>query len=327
MAEKTKEEELKQKLLDYFDKRLTDLTTKFQTDIDSIEKIKYDYVDTVIKKFADVEEEHKKHQAEEKTEKEKHDKEKNDKEKKNDKKTDDGKHEKVQKKKIDPTARPKTPMATSSKKPRLKDAHETKDKKDTKTTKTTAGKAPAGGKAAGAKKADTSKRPVTGKVDPKSKTMTKKGAANAKKDPKKGKKDNKKTNKKEEDKKEEEHHEEEEKKPVVINPKYIYTTNDELKKNPGLSCIYFVLKGKYIGDKKKFLHLATHSPLIYKTLGGNMKFLLDDKKKDAQNKANEIEKFLNNYGDLNNYLTKEFAFSKKAINSIAFFKKKKKMKF
>ena len=82
MAEKTKEEELKQKLLDYFDKRLTDLTTKFQTDIDSIEKIKYDYVDTVIKKFEDVEEEHKKHQAEEKTEKEKHDKEKNDKEKK-----------------------------------------------------------------------------------------------------------------------------------------------------------------------------------------------------------------------------------------------------
>ena len=82
MAEKTKEEELKQKLLDYFDKRLTDLTTKFQTDIDLIEKIKYDYVDTVIKKFEDVEEEHKKHQAEEKTEKEKHDKEKNDKEKK-----------------------------------------------------------------------------------------------------------------------------------------------------------------------------------------------------------------------------------------------------
>ena len=35
-----------------------------------------------------------------------------------------------------------------------------------------------------------------------------------------------------------------------------------------------------------------------------------------------LEKFLNNYGDLNNYLTKEFAFSKKAINSIAFFKKK-----
>ena len=77
--EEPKKEE--QKLLDYFDKRLTDLTTKIQTDIDSIEKIKYDYVDTVIKKFEDVEEEHKKHQAEEKTEKEKHDKEKNDKEK------------------------------------------------------------------------------------------------------------------------------------------------------------------------------------------------------------------------------------------------------
>ena len=58
-----------------------------------------------------------------------------------------------------------------------------------------------------------------------------------------------------------------------------------------------------------------------------MKFLLDDKLKDAQNKANEIEKFLNNYGDLNNYLSKEFSLSKKAINSIQFFKKRKKTKF
>ena len=58
-----------------------------------------------------------------------------------------------------------------------------------------------------------------------------------------------------------------------------------------------------------------------------MKFLLDEKKAEVQNKANEIEKFLNNYGDLNTYLTKEFSLSKKAINSIQFFKKKKKKKF
>ena len=51
MTEKTKEEELKQKLLDFFDKKLTDLTTKFQTDIDSIEKMKYEYFDLVIKKI------------------------------------------------------------------------------------------------------------------------------------------------------------------------------------------------------------------------------------------------------------------------------------
>jgi ABC-type Zn2+ transport system substrate-binding protein/surface adhesin len=92
MTEKTKEEELKQKLLDFFDKKLTDLTTKFQTDIDSIEKMKYEYFDLVIKKYEEIEEEHKKHQAEEK---EKHDKEKE----KPEKKSEETKHEKYQKRK------------------------------------------------------------------------------------------------------------------------------------------------------------------------------------------------------------------------------------
>ena len=49
-----------------------------------------------------------------------------------------------------------------------------------------------------------------------------------------------------------------------------------------------------------------------------MKFLLDEKNAGVQNKANEIEKFLNNYDDLNTYLTKEFYLTKKAINSIQF---------
>ena len=143
-------------------------------------------------------------------------------------------------------------------------------------------------------------------------------------DPKKGKKVAKKTNdKKEEDKKEEEEeHHEEEKKPVIINPKYIHNISDELKSNLGISCLYLVIKGKYIDDKKKLLHITTNSPLLYKSTGSSMKYLLDDKKKEVQAKADEIEKFLNNYGDLNTYLTKEFSISKKAINSIQFFKKK-----
>ena len=309
MAEKTKEEELKQKLIDFFDKKLTDLTTNSQSHMDSIQNIKYEIVDTLFTKFKEVEEEHKKQELEEKEriEKEKHDK-----------KTEEGKHEKVQKSKIDPTARPKTPMALgSTRKTKIKeDKHETKEKKETKAKVTI--KAPASSKGAAGKKTDASKRPKTAK-DTKSRANAKKGGANAKKGAKGGgKKDAKKA-----PAKEEEHHEvEEEKKPVVINPAYIYTTNDELKNNPGLSCMYFVLKGKYIVDKKQFLHITTFSPLLYKTFGSNMKFLLDDKLKDVKNKANEIEKFLNNYGDLNNYLSKEFSLSKKAINSIQFFKKK-----
>ena len=321
MTEKTKEEELKGKLLDFFDKQLTDFTTKIESDLVSIEKMKFEYFDEVLKKFEEIEEEHKKQKEEEKEGK---DKEKNEKEKP-EKKGDDSKHEKVAKKKIDPKDRPKTPIATTKNRVKLKDdkTHDTtdahKDKKDPK--KPAGGKAPAASKAPASKKGDAGKRPATGKSNPKAKTGTKKGAPNAKKtDAKKGKKDTKK-DKKEEEKKEEEEHVEE-KKPVILNPKYIYTLSDELKNNHGLSCLYFILKGKYINDKKQILHITTYSPLLYKTFGSNMKFLLDDKKKEAQDKASEIEKFLNNYGDLNNYLTKEFSLSKKAINSIQFFKKK-----
>ena len=317
MAEKTKEEELKQKLFDYFDKKLTDLTTKFQADIETLEKYKYEYCDTLLIKFKEIEEEHKKQELEEKEKKEKE---------KSEKKTGEAKHEKLSKTKIDPTKRPKTPMAPS-KKPKLKDEKphdKTEIHKDKKEVKPKAGisKSSVGGKVSAPKK-DVGKRPITAKKDPKAKTLPKKGGANAKKvDPKKGKKGNVK-GKKEEAKKEEEHQPEvEEKKPIIINPKYIYNIPEDLKNKSGLSSLYFVLKGKYITDKKKFLHLATYSPSLYKSFGSKMKFLLDDKKNEVQNKANEIEKFLNNYGDLNSYLTKEFTLTKKAINSIQFFKQK-----
>ena len=311
MAEKTKEEELKQKLLDFFDKKLTDLTTKFEADIDSIEKMKYEYFDTVIKKFEEIEAEHKK---EEEKEKEKPEKDKE----KPEKKSEEPKHEKVTKKKlekIDPTLRPKTPMPNPKKKEVKEDkAHDTTTDKHKKEAKAKpAAHPPTGGKAAAGKKADAGKKPAI----PKSKTvMNKKGGA-----AKGGKKDAKKETKekKEEEKKEEEHVEE--KKQIILNPKYIYQVSDELKKNSNLSCLFFILKGKYL-DKKNTFHIATNSPLLYKSMGSNMKYLLDDKKKEVQAKADEIEKFLNNYGDLNTYLTKEFTITKKAKQSIQFFKKK-----
>ena len=74
--------------------------------------------------------------------------------------------------------------------------------------------------------------------------------------------------------------------------------------------------------KNKFLHLTTHIPLLYKIFNSSMKILLDEKKAEVQSKANESEKFLNNYGVLNSFWTKEFTLNIKAINSIQFFKKK-----
>ena len=66
MADTTKNEELKQKLLYFFEKKLTDLTRKFEADIDTLEKMKYEYFDTVIIKYQEIEEEHKKQESEKK---------------------------------------------------------------------------------------------------------------------------------------------------------------------------------------------------------------------------------------------------------------------
>ena len=139
-----------------------------------------------------------------------------------------------------------------------------------------------------------------------------------KKEEKKEKKKEEKKEKKKEEKKEERV---EEKKQIILNPRYIYKVSDELKNNAGLFCLYLTLKGKYL-DKKNILHIATNNPLLYKSMGSNMKYLLNDKKKAVQNKADEIEKFLNEYGELNFFLTKEFSLSRKGMLSIQFFKKK-----
>ena len=54
MTEKTKEEELKGKLLDFFDKQLNDFTTKIESDLVSIEKMKFEFFDDVLKKFEEI---------------------------------------------------------------------------------------------------------------------------------------------------------------------------------------------------------------------------------------------------------------------------------
>ena len=94
MSDITKQEELKQKLFDFFDKKLTQIATKFEADIDSLEKMKIEYFNTIIIKYREIKEEHKKQESEEKE--------------KPEKKSDNVKHSKIDKNKIDPTKRPKT---------------------------------------------------------------------------------------------------------------------------------------------------------------------------------------------------------------------------
>ena len=311
MSEKTKEDQLKEKLVDFFEKKLSDLTTKFTEDIVKIELYKNDYFDSVIKIYREIQEDQKQQEEQEKLEKEKE----------KEKKVEEPKHEKINKKKINNNnnrERPKTPLGTNKLRNREKEKenkhditeiHNNKDKK--KLTINTIG----GGNKAGKGRVPTeaSKRPVTGKAEVKSKTQIgKRPAMNSKKEKKiKGKKDTKKEEPKVEPKEEPKV---EEKKPVVINPKYLITIPEEMKNNNSLISIYFVLKKNYL-DKKNILCITTSNSLLYKNFGNNLKFLLDEKKNEIQKKADEIKSFLNNYGDLNTYLTKEFSFS--ALSSLA----------
>ena len=59
MSEKTKEDLLKEKLMDFFDKKLADLTSKFIIDLETIETYKNDYFDSVIKVYREIQEEQK----------------------------------------------------------------------------------------------------------------------------------------------------------------------------------------------------------------------------------------------------------------------------
>ena len=317
MSEKTKEDQLKEKLIDFFDKKLSDLTSKFNEDIDKIESYKNDYFDSVIKIYREIQEEQKQLEEQEKLEKEKE----------KEKKVEEPKHEKINKKKINNNyrERPKTPLGTNKLRNKEKEKenkhdtteiHNNKDKK--KLTLSTIG----GGSKTGKGKITTeaNKRPVTGKGDIKSKTQIgKRPGINNKKEKKiKGKKDAKKEEPKIEQKEEPKI---EEKKPVVINPKYIINIPEEMKNNNNIATIYFVLKKNYL-DKKNILFISISNSLLYKNFGNNMKFLLDEKKNEIQKKADEIKSFLNNYGDLNTYLTKEFSLTKKAMSSLSIFKKK-----
>ena len=318
MSEKTKEDQLKEKLVDFFEKKLSELTTKFTEDIVKIELYKNDYFDSVIKIYREIQEDQKQQEEQEKLEKEKE----------KEKKVEEPKHEKINKKKINNNnnrERPKTPLGTNKLRNREKEKenkhditeiHNNKDKK--KLTINTIG----GGNKAGKGRVPTeaSKRPVTGKAEVKSKTQIgKRPAMNSKKEKKiKGKKDTKKEEPKVEPKEEPKV---EEKKPVVINPKYLITIPEEMKNNNSLISIYFVLKKNYL-DKKNILCITTSNSLLYKNFGNNLKFLLDEKKNEIQKKADEIKSFLNNYGDLNTYLTKEFSLTKKAMSSLSIFKKK-----
>ena len=105
-----------------------------------------------------------------------------------------------------------------------------------------------------------------------------------------------------------------------MKDKSIFKIPDELKDKNALFSIYLVLKGNYLNNRDKY-NMILYNPTIYKLFGNDISFLLDDKKKEIKAQISELESFLNNYGDLESYLAKEFTASKTALNSLVFVKR------
>lgn len=68
---------------------------------------------------------------------------------------------------------------------------------------------------------------------------------------------------------------EEERKCIIINPKYIIDIPKEIKDKKSLTSIYFTLKKNYL-NKKHIFHISTRVPLLYKSFGNSLKFLLEE---------------------------------------------------
>ena len=107
---------------------------------------------------------------------------------------------------------------------------------------------------------------------------------------------------------------------MIIKPKNIIDIPTELKDNNTLLSIYFVLKGKYLSYIDRY-NIITGNSHLYKAFGNSAEFLLNDKKDEIKSKISELEKFLNNYGDLQDYLNKQFEPPKSCINTLVFIKK------
>ena len=348
MSEEQKEL-LKEKLKTFFDEKLNLLTNKFETDINTIESYMFSYFDNVILPFREIEEKEKEKEKQEDP-KEKEDKKDNEKhfkklkpltkENANLSKTPlrPIKKKEIFKEKTELHPKNKTKIfGDKDKKTEKKEKKEKSEKSELNTTLPSSKfkkKNPTTMDVS--KKERPSKTPLNkrGKktdedkdIANKSKNLktaskrnpTKKFTDKGKTTDKKGKKDNKKNAKKEEDTKKEEK-EEEKKVEIILKDKAIFKIPDELKEKNALFNIYLVLKGNYLTNREKY-NMFLYNPTIYKLFGNDISFLLDDKKKEIKAQISELESFLNNYGDLESYLAKEFSASKTALNSLVFVKR------
>lgn len=339
MTDEAKKEELKIKIQEFFDKKLSVLMSKSENDLEILEKMKYDYYDNVIIEFRKIE-----------GDKNKPSKEIIEPQSPKPKKTESkiaSLHNTASKTKLEAKKRPKTPLMEVKRKSKIKQdttneiegkiksikAEEKKNiikKEKGKIDKPVTAITKGGGKKIESNTINTSsQKRLVGKSATKPKIAVK-GKTGNKKDSKKVIKKNQNnkqsTSNLNEQKEEEGQKQEEEKKPLLIKESPIYSIPEEIKSFPSLISIYIMLQKDYLGKQQKKNIIITNS-FLFKSFGCSLKFLFSDKIKELHSRIEEIETFFNRYGDIENYLSKEFNMSKTAQQSLTFFTKTEEQNF
>lgn len=108
-------------------------------------------------------------------------------------------------------------------------------------------------------------------------------------------------------------------------PKYIYIIPNQLKLHNTISMLYILTKTTYLLPIEKY-RIIISSPLLFKEgYNSSLSFLIEPKITLIKNQINEIETLFSLYGDIESYLSKTFSPTKTAQNSLTFVTKEEEI--
>ena len=107
---------------------------------------------------------------------------------------------------------------------------------------------------------------------------------------------------------------------IIIKEKPIINIPENIKNSKELSCLYIILKDKFISSKDKFNIIISIKP-IYESYNKDIKFLLDDRINELKDREEKINKIFNNYPDIEKYLNQLFNPSRIAFKSLTYITK------
>lgn len=108
-------------------------------------------------------------------------------------------------------------------------------------------------------------------------------------------------------------------------PKYIYKIPSDIKENNQIAMLYILSKTSFLKPKEKYTLIISCSLLFKLGYKSSLSFMLDDKKAKLRQSIQAIQTLFSSYGDIESYLSKAFSPSKTAQNSLTFVTKEEEL--